>query len=310
MNKLLTVVAFLGLLNTLACEAEFDPGSRVQSFRVLGQEMDVPFAQPGETVNVTSLSYDPQGRTVSWAWAACVNPDSATVQGCFDKIAEDAQKSGTSPVLAQGAEMSDFSYTVPANALDSLPESAKPSALIGIASVACPGDLSIEAGPNHLPFTCKEAGTGRAMALEEYVIGVKRIQVRANDRNENPVIEQVFFDGEEWPEDEMKTVKACNTDDNQYKPCADDTKHEITARPTAGSVQSGTTEFGVAFTEQVIIEYYATEGVFEYDVKIAADPKTGWAARKAASGKDLTIWMVLHDDRGGATWAARRVSVE
>ncbi len=69
-------------------------------------------------------------------------------------------------------------------------------------------------------------------------------------------------------------------------------------------------EFGVDFTEQVIIEYYATEGVFEYEVKIASDPQTGWAARKAASGKDLTLWMVVHDDRGGATWTQRHVHVE
>ena len=310
MKKLLTAAAFLGLLNTMACEADFDPGSRVLSYRVLAQEMDVPFAKPGETVNIRSLSYDPQGRTVNWAWAACVNPSSATVQGCFDKIGEDTEKSGESPVLAQGAEMSDFTYTVPADALDVLPESARPSALIGIASVACPGDLAIEAGPNNLPFTCKEAGTGRVMALEEYVIGVKRVQVRANDRNTNPVIEAVLFDGVEWPEDEVKTVKACDTNNNEYKPCADDTKHEIVARPTASSVESGTTEFGIAFNEQVIIEYYATEGVFEYDVAIASDPNTGWAARKAASGKELRMWMVLHDDRGGASWAERRVRVE
>jgi hypothetical protein len=310
MNKPIIVGFFLGLSSQLGCAADFDPGSRVNSFRVLAQETDVPFAKPGETVNIDSLSYDPQGRTVTWAWGACVNPTASTVQGCLDKIGNDAANTGSSQVLAQGPGLSHFSYTVPSDALDALPEAARGSALVGVLSVACPGDLSFEQSANDLPFACKEAGTGRDFALDEYVVGLKRIQVRSHDRNQNPQIEQVLFDGADWPADEVKTVVACDTDKNDYATCADNTKHKVAARPTAASVESGQSELGVAFTEQVIIEYYATEGVFEYDVKIAAEPETGWAARKAASGKDLTLWMVVHDDRGGATWAERHVHVQ
>ncbi|MEI9949818.1 MAG: hypothetical protein WDO74_12765 [Pseudomonadota bacterium] len=310
MKKLATVGFFLGLSSMFGCAADFDPASRVNSLRVLGQQTDVPFAKPGETVNIGSLSYDPQGRSVTWAWGACVNPDASTVQGCLDKIAADAATSGGSGILAQGPALSSFSYAVPANTLDSLPAAARASALIGVVSIACPGDLSFEQGSNNLPFSCKEAGTGRVFALDEYIVGLKRIQVRSADRNQNPQIEQVVFDGQDWPEAEVKEVIACDTDNNDYKPCADNTKHQIGARPTAASVESGTTEFGVDFTEQVIIEYYATEGVFEHEIKIAAEPETGWAARKAASGKDLTLWMVVHDDRGGATWAERHVHVK
>ncbi len=112
----------------LGCAADFDPGSRVNSYRVLGQQMDAPFARPGETVNITSVSYDPQGRSVSWAWGACVNPDASTVRGCLDKIGADAALSGSSPILAQGSGLDHFSYTVPADTLDSLPADAKASA--------------------------------------------------------------------------------------------------------------------------------------------------------------------------------------
>jgi len=310
MNKLATIGFFLGLLSILGCEPEFDPGSRVNSFRVLGQQTDVPFAKPGETVNITSLSYDPQSRSVTWAWGACVNPEASTVEGCLNKIASDSASSGGSGILSQGPDLSDFSYTVPADTLDSLPEAAKGSAMVGIVSIACPGDLSFEQESNTLPFACKEPGTGRVYALDEYVVGLKRIQVRSTDRNQNPEIEQVTFDGQEWPEDEVKEVIACDTDSNDYDGCAGNTKHQISARPTVNSVESGRTEFGIDFTEQVIIEYYATEGVFENEIKVAAEPATGWAARKAARGKDLTLWMVLHDDRGGATWAQRHVHVQ
>jgi hypothetical protein len=60
----------------------------------------------------------------------------------------------------------------------------------------------------------------------------------------------------------------------------------------------------------VIIEYYATAGTFEHEVKISADPQTGWVARKADSGQDVTLWFVVHDDRGGQSWAERTVHVE
>jgi len=310
MKKRTLIPFLLGLSSLLGCAADFDPGSRVNSFRVLAQQTDVPFAKPGETVNIISLPYDPQGRRITWAWGACVNPPASTVEGCLEKLAADAQASGSSPILAQGPELSDFSYTVPADMLASLPADAKASAMVGVISIACPGELSFEQSSNNLPFSCQETGTGRVFALDEYVVGLKRIQVRAEDRNQNPSIERVTFDGAEWPEDEVKVVKACDTDKNEYEPCAEDTKHRIGAHPTPGSVESGKTEFGSDFTEQVIIEYYATEGVFEHEIKIAAEPETGWAARKAASGRDLTLWMVVHDDRGGAFWAERHVHVQ
>src|SRR3954471_23812178 len=174
LRAVLNVLGGLGLMSMAACAPDFDPVSRVVTFRVLAQETDLPFAKPGETVNIRSLSYDPQGRSVTWAWAACVNPDEATVQGCLDKIAEDSAQTGASPILAQGAEMSDFSYTVPQNALSSLPSSVRSSAHVGVISVACPGELSLTQGSNTLPFSCKEAGTGRTFALDEYIVGMKR----------------------------------------------------------------------------------------------------------------------------------------
>ena len=309
MNNRIILGVLLTLLGTFGCDPDFDPGSRVVSFRVLAQQVDQPFARPGEEVNVTSLSYDPEGRPVTWAWAACLNPASASVTGCIDRIAEQAQSSGESPILAQGLEMSSFTYTVPENTLDSIPENARSAAFVGLVSVACPGDFSLTPGQNGFPFRCLEAGTDRELSLDQYVIGLKRVQVRSQDRNENPVVEQVTFDGEPWPEDEVKEVTACDTG-NDYSKCADSTRHSVAAIPTQASTQSGRTEFGNDFTEQVIIEYYATEGVFEYEIKIASEPETHWAARTAASGKDLTLWMVLHDDRGGASWVQRTVHVQ
>ena len=48
----------------------------------------------------------------------------------------------------------------------------------------------------------------------------------------------------------------------------------------------------------------------EIEVSGEVDPVTGFVARKAAVGKDLNLWFVVHDDRGGVTWTERQVHVE
>jgi hypothetical protein len=308
------ILGFMGLIAGLsvltACGADFDPGSRVTSFRVLAQHADAPFAQPGETVSINALSYEPEGRTVNWAWVTCVNPPSSTVQGCFDKLGSDTQASGALPVAAQGPGLDTFTYTVPTEALDSLPAAARSGALVGVVSVACPGSLTFESGPGDLPVRCSDPDTGRVLGLDEYVVGLKRILVRSADRNQNPGIARVTFDHADWPEGEVKTVTACDSNGNTYSDCASSSKHDIGAYITDGSIESGQDEFGVHFDEQVVVEYYATEGIFDNSVRVAGDPETGWAARKKASGSDITLWFVVHDDRGGVIWVERTVHVD
>src|SRR5688572_3714557 len=79
--------ALLPLL-LLGCDEALEPGSKVDSFRVLAEQADLPYAHPGETVQLTSLSHDPEGRSINWAWASCVNPASSNLEGCLAKIAE------------------------------------------------------------------------------------------------------------------------------------------------------------------------------------------------------------------------------
>src|SRR5438270_11067483 len=108
MKKLGLLGLILSVSGLSACGADFDPGSRVTSLRVLAVQADLPFAEPGETVTLRSLSYDPQARTVNWAWATCVNPAASTVDACLAKIAEDTGANGTPAIAAQGAGLDTF----------------------------------------------------------------------------------------------------------------------------------------------------------------------------------------------------------
>lgn len=301
------LIAALSLPFSTGCDSAPEPGAKVDSFRVLAEQVDLPYAHPGETVQLSSLSFDPEQRPVTWAWASCVNPDSSDLDGCLAKIY--ASPDPTGAVFAMGADTSTAALTVPGDAISSLPSAARGAATIGVISVACPGDLSLDVGPGDLPFRCQEAGGGRDLRLDEFIVGFKRITVRETDRNQNPVISGVTFDGVDWPEDEIKTVGFCDATDFNYDLCPSKEKHQLAARLSPESFEHGKDELGRDFTEQVVIQHYATEGIFQFEVRTGQSPKNGWVARKRASGQTLTLWFVARDDRGGVAWTARQVTV-
>jgi hypothetical protein len=198
---------------------------------------------------------------------------------------------------------------VPADALSSLPEQARRFASMGVVSAACPGDLSLGEGPGGLPFRCQEFKTGRDLALDEFIVGIKRINVRDTERNHNPVITGVNFDGADWPAGEVKDVGSCDTGKFDYDACPGAEKHELPVQLSADSFETGLDSSGESFAENVVIQHYAMEGIFQYEVRVGNSPKNGWVARKAASGQTLTLWFVARDDRGGVSWTTRQARV-
>ena len=315
---------FTGLLVALGiatsgCGGDFDPGSRITGLRVLAvkAEDDKTYAHPGEKVQLTALwnaSKDDNGGDVGtqWAWATCVNPSSSTVLGCFQKLIEDVQKTGVRPDFGIGVNKDVFTFTVPTDALSQLPPEARRNALVGVITIVCSGELTPtpETSPDArtVPFQCK-AGD-RVLGLDEYIAGFKRIFIREKDRNLNPKPSQITWDGQPWDDKEpFKTITACDTDGNRYDRCTDADHHDVAMVLTDDSYESGKDEYGVDFTEQVIVEYYATEGLFEHDVRIAKDPHTAFVGRTQSKGKTVTLWFVAHDNRGGVTWATRKVVV-
>jgi hypothetical protein len=298
-------------LAVVACGSEFDPGSRVTTLRLLAVHADHPFAAPGETVALDALAFDPYGGTppVTWAWSTCVNPAVASATGCLEKLAQDAA-GGAPLVRSMGIDQKTFSFTVPVDAISSLPREAAAGAHLGVITVACPGRLGLRAPDSGaLPFVCSDATSGRDLALDEYVIGVKRIFVRTADRNQNPIIDRVTWDGDEWAEADVKQVSPCETTGNDFADCEGADQHAVAAVAASESYEAGIDEYGTPFTEQLIAQYYATEGIFENDTRIARDPATHWVARTVASGRTLSLFFVVRDNRGGVAWATRSVSV-
>ncbi len=299
------------LLAVTGCDAEFDPGSQVNSLRVLAVQADSPYAAPGETVRLQALSFDPLGRPITWAWALCPNPSSSSVEACLLNVIETAASTGSAPLLGTGVGMNELELTIPENALDAIAPSARPQALLGVLSVACPGTLDLNAQPSDaspLPIRCSDAA-GNELGLHDTIVGVKRIFLRQTDRNANPIIERITFDGEDWPADEIKEVDSCDTDEFAYDDCKGDPRHDISAVLSPESFETGTDEFGRTYSEELIVQHFTTDGIFEFEVRVAADPVTGWVSRKSAAGSEIPLWFVARDDRGGVTYAERTVRV-
>ena len=139
---------------------------------------------------------------------------------------------------------------------------------------------------------------------------MKRLYVRRTERNVNPTIATVTWDGQPWAESDIKEVSACtNSPLVSYGDCSGGEAHDLAAIVPPEAVESGTNELGAPFTEDVVANYYATEGLFEFAGRTRESPTTSWKARASASGKEQTLWFVVRENRGGVSWTTRRVRV-
>jgi hypothetical protein len=267
-------LALAAALLAVGCSDPFDPAFRVTKTRLLAVSADHPYAHEGETVTLRALATGPSALT--FGWATCFDPPSATVAGClaaFDR----------STVVLGSARLE---HTIVAR-----------GTMVGVLVVACPGALDAS-------LTCTSGG--RALRLDEYEVGMKRIVVRARDRNENPSASALTFDGADWPETRVPELDPCDPGDT-IDDCPAHTKHRIDVTPA--TIESGVDELGVAFTEQVLVQYYATEGTFDSSVRTAAAPATDFVARRRAAGSTIEFFFVVRDDRGGVSWTTRRARV-
>ena len=301
-------------LNTFACTDRLDPSSRVVDLRVLAVQADEPYAHPGDTVHLTALGVDPRERALTWGWATCENPKDSTALSCLEELGARAAN-GEDVELVTGTDLSEFDVPVDERVITSLPEEFRDRAMIAVVSVLCPGTLeprfASETSNEHpLPIVCSDPDSGRRFGPFDFVTGVKRLYVRTEDRNQNPAVADVTFDGEVWGEGDLPSVTACDVASEVIDDCPESLHHHVAARPADGVAEAGTAENGEPFEEQVVVQYYATRGTFEDEVRIHSDPTTKWVAGPSSKGSELTFWFVIRDNRGGVSWTSRRLRVE
>jgi hypothetical protein len=201
-------------------------------------------------------------------------------------------------LLAVSAERSGNVVTLDALAIDPAKRAlsfgwaaCEPSAPTVAACLAVMHDATI-GGPRH-SFVPTASYTGVAVAAcsgtltfdgnfrctGELEVGVKRVLAA---QNENPAIAAVTIDDVDW--------LAVDQIDTQ--------KHRL--RVTGGRAEAG---------ENVVVQFYSTDGTFSSEVRTLTSPETTWEPRLRAPGATVTFVIVMRDDRGGVAWTTRELTM-
>ncbi len=280
-----------------ACEASgFEVEYRVDTLRVLAVQADLPVAAPGESVNLTTLWADPlgNGRPISWAWGYCVNPGSTQIPDCAARLR----------TLGFGTD--GYSLTIPSDALDGLPPDA-PIGEVGVIFAACAGTITLAPNSTGAPVSCTD-GAGNPIGRDGFVWGGRRIIVVQGLRNANPVITKIFFDGVEWSPSFAPRIEACSAKD--VGGCPPETQHVISYQMTPDSQET----YGNGIVEDIVGWFYVSQGTLD-NAYTRPDSSGGtptfqaqWAPTLSDTSHPVQMWFILRDDRGGVTFAQRRLS--
>jgi len=283
---------FLGVL-LLGCGPAFDPPDQLHSLRVLGVQKDIPYAKPGQTVNLQMLWEDASpmaGRTVTITWSGpCFDPAGDLYYGCFKPPTDPSQPSPFDPhKIATG---DTTSFTMPADIIR--PKTSENNTPYGLAYVffaACAGTLTpIETSEaTAFPLGCKD-DAGNLLGSDDFVAGYTSIYSYEKFSNNNPVISGFEFNGQplddtmfckddacqaiaEAPPPDPASIN-CDSDVRCIPTCPDDGKsscHGYAIRPTVDKNDPlnqdqdnvSAQQLGHPTGEQMWIDYYTDGGGF------------------------------------------------
>jgi len=210
------------------------------------------------------------------------------------------------PFLPQGPS---FSFKMPEDALQPR-EGIAPYGLGIVFNILCAGRVEIaardpEGGAQQVPIRCMD-DEGKALPPRDYVIGISRVYSYAERTNTNPVIEKVTLDGLDVSPTAGVTIERC-PEGTRERDCKD---YKLDVRVSDSSWEpnpSDVTRDG-PLNEQIWVAYYSDVGILENDARLLFDTRRGRAPDSAVKlrapkqAQDGTLWMVVHDNRGGAAW--------
>lgn len=343
---LLALLCLSVIAAIVACSAgDFDPQSKVTSVRMFGVRADKPFANPGETVTLTTLVTDgrrdkPRPLKVFWIPVVCVNPREDLYYACF--IPGSANDGGPTlvspfptdaslPPAAEGASPFDriprdvdlggflpqgesFSFQMPADVIKPRLGSA-PYGLAIVFNLACAGQVRYVGrqgiNPQQVPIQCTDE-QGKQLSPDDYVIGINRVYSYGDRTNTNPVVERVTLEGADVDPKAGITIDHCvaerRADCKEWKidVKVSDASWEPNPEPGEATLQR----------EQIWAAYYSDIGVLVDDARLLFDSKAGRISesdvkyRAPSAPSEGTMWIVVHDNRVGAAFVVLPVHVK
>ena len=209
------------------------------------------------------------------------------------------------PFLPQGPK---FSFRMPDDAVQAR-QGSEPYGLGIVFNILCAGRVEFaqrdpNGGAQQVPVLCTDEN-GVQLTPADYVIGISRVYAYPDRLNANPVIEAATFEDKDVILTSGITIDKCTT--AKEKDCKE---NKIGIRVSDASWElnpSDVTRDGDVH-EQIWVDYYSDIGAFDDEARLLFDTRQGRISdtdvtfRAPKDVTDGTMWAVVHDNRGGATW--------
>jgi hypothetical protein len=186
-------------------------------------------------------------------------------------------------------------------------------------NIACAGHIEAlpldptSDNPVQIPLGCFDTN-GNQLSPDNYVIGYVRVYAFDTVTNANPVIDHVDLNGQAVDLAQGFTVGHCSGSGScptlKIGPVVPASSQE----PNPEQIDSK----GNVLKEEIWADFYSTFGSFSSAARLLYDPRTGSVGGPDKSNNEFSppstpgdgsVFIVVHDDRGGASWAVVPVHV-
>jgi hypothetical protein len=342
------VVAGAAWASSSCAPGGFRDEATIAGVRIMASQASPPYAKPGESVKMEVLAYDgraskPEPMQVYWLPFVCNDPPGDAYYACFQQFASGG--AGADGGAEGGAGAADagpgirlpppgvalplpaspsFEFTMPLDAVTSHPIVAGTPTPYGLAilfNIACAGHLELlprdtsSDNPVEVPIGCFDASHNR-LGPDDYVFGFTRVYAFDTVTNANPVIDHIDVEGmpvdltRGFTTDHCTASRRANCGHVHVGPVVPPDSWELNPELRDAN--------GVVLHEEIWADFYSTFGQFNDSARLLYDAAKGSLGGPSATDNaflppdtagDGLLWIVVHDSRGGASWAQVPVHV-
>lgn len=320
---------FIAVFGLVACrQGDFDPASKVEAVRILATRADKPYAQPGDTVNLEVLAADgrpqkPAPMNVYWVPIPCLNPPGDSYYACYPGFAQLPAHTDLTPLLHAGTT---FSFTMPPDIITNHTKrngsvDAEPDGLVVVFSIACAGHVEYTppakgAPLNALPLACFDQAH-EELSPSDWVFAYSQVYAFADRPNANPILTGITSAGAPVDPSAGVTIEHCVPPSARSRQHCPTTAFDVVVDDASWELDpSNLDPGGKPRHEEIRADYFITDGKMDHDQINLFDETSGRISGTAnqytapATAGEQTLWVVVRDDRGGATWLSTPLHIQ
>jgi hypothetical protein len=281
----------------------------------------------------------PEPMTIYWLPFVCENPIGDAYFACFAQLGMGGMggmgggtgaPDGGAPapgggIFKPGLDLTPllpvgptYSFTMPADAITThtvVQGQGTPYGIAFVFNAACAGHLEIvpfdTGNPQQPPIGCFDSNHN-ALGPEDWVFGFTRVYAYDKATNANPVISGVDVGKTKPLGIDPATGAVIGTFEVPH--CAGSCSAAHVGPVVPASSQETQTQMSGSSPqrEEIWVDFYSTLGTFGSEARLLYDPSVGSIGGPGTTDDDFNVpsepgegflWMVVHDNRGGATWA-------